>query len=64
MNEADPIIDYWETKVTVDLVYKSAGAFVYLELEDAVWDSFARLTPEQAVELADRLTAAANEGAA
>jgi len=63
MNHPDPIIDYWETKVTVDLVYKSVGAFVYLELDDDdnTRGEFARLTPEQALELADRLTAAAKE---
>jgi hypothetical protein len=61
----DPIIDYWETKVTVDLVYKSVGAFVYLELKDGTGlgytNDFARLTPEQALELAGRLTKAAGE---
>lgn len=52
-----PIVDYHGTGVEVDLVYKSSGVFVYLE----VGEEFARLTPEQAVELVSRLTAAATE---
>jgi hypothetical protein len=51
-----PIIDYHGTEVEVDLVFKSAGVFVYVEIDD----EFARLTPAQAVELAQRLTAAAS----
>ena len=51
------IEDWHGTKVEVDVVYKSAGAFVYLELES----DYARLTPEQAVTLADRLKAAAED---
>ncbi len=53
-----PIEDYHGTEVRVDLVYKSAGVFVYLE----VGEEFARLTPQQAMDLAKQLREAANQG--
>lgn len=58
-----PITDYHGTEVTVELVYKSAGVFVYLELESAHdrGSEFARLTPEQARELAGQLVRTAEE---
>lgn len=52
-----PMEDYHGTEVTVDLVDKSAGPFVYLE----VGEEFARLTLQQAAELAKRLVIAAEE---
>lgn len=52
-----PITDYHGTEVQVDLVYKSAGAFVYLE----VGEEFARLTPLQAMDVAKHPAEAAKE---
>jgi hypothetical protein len=52
-----PFEDYHGTKVQVDLIYKSAGVFVYLD----VGEEFARLTSQQALDLAQQLTAAAKE---
>lgn len=69
MKRPEPIEDYYGTEITVDLVYKSGGVFVYLErvttepdpngLHGAVVESFDRLTPEQALDLAERLKHAA-----
>jgi hypothetical protein len=53
----EPIIDYHGKKIEPEIVYKSAGVFIYLD----VGEEFARLRPEQARDLARRLNAAADE---
>ena len=51
------IEDFHGTEVVVQLVFKSAGVFVYLD----VGEEFARLTPQEALELAQQLTKTASE---
>jgi hypothetical protein len=60
----EPISDYYDQKVKAECVYKSAGKFIYLDVEsdfDHVEDVMVRLTPEQAIVLAAWLTEAAAE---
>lgn len=52
-----PIVDYHGKEIEPEIIYKSAGVFVYFD----VGEEFARLTPEQAKELAARLIATAEE---
>lgn len=71
MTRPEPITDYYGIDVTVDLVFKSAGPFIYLEtsgrelmaaeIREGWLDDFFRFTPDQARELAKRLNEAADE---
>lgn len=64
----DAIEDYYGTKFEVEVLYKSAGAFVYMDrlpteefLKAGEQASMDRLSPDQAENLARRLIAAAKE---
>lgn len=71
MKHSEPIVDYHGTEITVDgPVFKSAGAFIYLEfsgrelsasevLAECLSGEFGRLTPDQAEDLGEWLIAAA-----
>ena len=52
-----PIVDYHGREVEVEIIYKSAGPFVYLD----IGEEFARLTAGQARALAARLESTAAE---
>lgn len=57
MAQLKPIVDYHGKEIEVEIIFKSAGVFVYMD----VGDEFARLTAGQARVLAARLTSAAEE---
>lgn len=68
MKPKPPIEDYYGTKFEVEIVFKSAGIFVYMDREPT--ESFLqfghketmdRFTPDQARGLAQRLLDAAKE---
>lgn len=53
------MIDYHGTEITVEEIFKGVGRVIYLTLNYQEKETFARLTPEQALALAEELQALA-----